>query len=124
MPQPVADREQATPIVARKRLVVLVQVGDVGKCRRQPIVLGSPQTGADGKLDRAEGSREVELLLVREILIVKDQRGVPVHSGVNCGNRRGRQGFGEIKPVDLADEARSDLTDRNRHRQRAPTHAT
>jgi hypothetical protein len=122
MPQPVADGEQATPIVARKRFVVLVQVGDVGKCRRQPSVLGSPQTGADGKLDGADGSSEVQLLLVREVLIVKDQRGVLVHAGVNCGNRPCRHGLGEIEPVDLADEARSNLTDRKRHRQQAPTH--
>jgi hypothetical protein len=42
MPEAVANGEQATAVVARKGFVVLVEIGNVGKCRRQAILLRSP----------------------------------------------------------------------------------
>src|SRR5262245_4948585 len=85
MPEAVADGEQATPVLACKGFVVSVEIGNVGKGRRQAILLRSPQAGADGKLDLAQALREGELLLVGEPLPVKDEDCVAVHSPVNGG---------------------------------------
>src|SRR5271157_679513 len=64
MPKPIANGEQTTPVIARKRLVVPVEVRNVSKRGRQAIVLRFAEAGTDRKLDRAEALRKRQLLLV------------------------------------------------------------
>ncbi len=96
-------------------LLSLSEVGHVGECRRQAIFLGAPQAGADGKLDGAEALGEGELLLVGEVLIVEDEDPVLVHAGVNFGDDLFRQGPRQVDAVNLAGEARANLSDGQGH---------
>ena len=118
VPQPVADREQPPPVLARERLVVLVEVGDVGEGRRQARLVGGAQAGADRMLDRPQALGEGELLLVADVLLVAEhQHGVLVHAGMDGGHLGGRHRLGHVDAVDLARQAGTDLPDRDRHRR-------
>src|SRR5215211_5644803 len=86
VPQAVADREQTSPIIAGEWLVVLVEIRDIGKGRRQTVFAGSAQARADRQLDLAEAAGKGELLLVVDMLIAEDKDGVLVHAGMDVGD--------------------------------------
>src|SRR5207342_801844 len=69
----------------------------------------------DGKLERPETLCERELLLVREVLVVKDQDSILVHAGMNGGDVRSRKRPCEIDAVDLARKTRTNLADGEGH---------
>jgi hypothetical protein len=115
MPEAVADRIQASAVIARERPVVLVEVGDIGERVGQTVLLRTAQAGGNGQLDFAEALREGQLLLVGEGLIVEDQHGVLVHALVNGRNILGRERLGEVEAGGLADETRTDLADAEGH---------
>ena len=79
VPEAVADGELPAPVVGGERLAVPVEVRHIRECRRQPMIFRPPQSDADRLLDRAEASRERELLLVGQVLAAEDQDRVGVH---------------------------------------------
>ena len=84
MPKPIAESEQPPPIVARKKLVVLVEVGDVVHVHRQPPLV--PLRDVAGRLLKTtEVAAERKLRLVGEVLVVEHQHAVLVHAGGECG---------------------------------------
>src|SRR5262245_27617884 len=120
MPEPVADREQPTAVVAGERLVVLVEIGHVGEGRGQPVVVGSAQARAGRVLELAEAARERELLIVVDVLIVEDQHRVLVHALVDRRHLVGGERLAGVQSLDLGGEAWPDLTRlerRNSHRE-------
>src|SRR3989454_7851065 len=120
MPQPVADREQSPPVVPREDVVVLVEVGHVGEGRRQPVLVGSAQAGADRVLELTEAPAEGELLLVVELLIVEDEHGVLVHPGMDRLDVGGGERPREVDTVDFSGETGADLASRDGHRRQPP----
>ena len=82
MPQPVAERGHAAPVVAFETLVVLVEIGDVGEGLAQSH-RGRRQGGVGAFLQGAEVAREGELLFVGHVLAGQDQHGIPVHAGLD-----------------------------------------
>src|SRR5262249_25723156 len=72
VPQPVAQLEQAESAFLAPHLVVVIEVGNVGKflAQTQQRILS---INGDRGLERAEMPREVEMLILREMLIGKDQ---------------------------------------------------
>ena len=89
MPQAVADREQPPPVVAGERLVVLVEVRDIGKCRRETVFARARRRLVPiAKLDLAEAAGEGKLLLVIDVLIAEDEDSVFVHPGMDIGDFR------------------------------------
>ena len=54
MPQPVAEAIEPPPVVARQRLVVRVEVGDIRERRIEPQLAGLADAGASGELKLAE----------------------------------------------------------------------
>ena len=111
MPQTVADREQPPAIVAGERLVVLVEVRDIGKGRRQTVFARRAQARTDRQLDLAEAAGKSELLLVVDILIAEDEDGIFVHAGMDVGDVLRRERPAHIDAFDLAGKAGADLTD-------------
>ena len=115
VPEAIADGEQPPPVIACERLVVLVEIGHVREGRWQAMILGRAQAGADRVLDVAETLREGELLLVVDVLVVKDQHRVLVHAGVDGVGIGLGQRLRYVDAVDLACEAGADLADRDGH---------
>ena len=70
---------------------------------------------ADRPLDPAEIAAEVDLLLVGHRLIVEDQYRVPVHALLDCRDVFWGQRLADVNSIDLSDEDRVDLTNRNAH---------
>src|SRR5438046_4203713 len=120
VPQPVADREQSPPVVPREDVVVLVEVGHVGEGRRQPVLVGSAQAGADCVLELTEAPAEGELLLVGELLIVEDEHGVLVHPGMDRLDVGGGERPREVDTADFSGETGTDLASRDGHRRQPP----
>jgi hypothetical protein len=75
---------------------------------------------AGGILDLAEIARKRDLLVVADVLIVEDEDGVAVHSGVNRFDRVPRKPLLQIDPGYFANEHRMELPYRNRHWRHLP----
>ena len=118
MPQAIAEPEQPSPVVAGEHLLVLVEVRHVGERRGQSQLVGRPQAGADGVLDLAQATREGQLLLVVELLVVEDQHGVTVHAGVDGRDLVRGERPGQVETIDFRGEARPDLAKGDGHRRR------
>src|SRR6476661_5596720 len=115
VPQAVADREQPPPIVAGERLVVLVEVRDIGKRRWETVFARQAQARPDRQLDLAETAGEGELLLVIDVLIAEDEDSVPVHTGMNVGDLFRRERPAHVDAFDLTGETWADLADPDGH---------
>src|SRR6266540_4144558 len=83
MPEPVAEAEEPPPILPGEDLVVLVEIGHVGKGGGEAVLVRCAQARADGVLDLSQAPGESELLLVVDALIVEDEHGIAIHAGVN-----------------------------------------
>ena len=72
VPEPVAELEHALPAFLAPHLIVGIEVGNVGKLLAHA-QLGVLAIQRDRGLERAEVPREVEMLVLRELLVGKDQ---------------------------------------------------
>ena len=75
MPQPVAELEQPSSRVLAPDFVVGVEIGNVGEflAHAQFRILAKER---DRGLERTEISGEIEMLILRELLIWKDQHRI------------------------------------------------
>ena len=71
--------------VARQRLAVLAEVGNVVQPRRQAVVFLLGDGAAARALALAEIQSKGQLLFVRDVLVAKQQHGVFVHARFNIG---------------------------------------
>src|SRR6185295_2550564 len=111
MPQLVADREEPPAVVLPERLVVAVQVRDVGEHRPQAVVRRAAQAVAHRVFERPQRRGEREVLLVRERLVVKDEYRVAVHRGVDLLRVLWSERRGEVDAVDLGADVPAERTD-------------
>src|SRR6187401_1787813 len=115
MPQPVAEVEQSGAAVARQRLAVLAEVGDVVEAGGEAVILLLHDRAAARPFALAEIQREGELLLVGDVLAVEDQYGIFVHSRFDLGRLIPGQRLAQIEAGNLADEMLVQLADRHGH---------
>src|SRR6266576_3644506 len=115
VPELVAEVEHPPPVVARKKRVVLADVGNISHFDRQPPVLRPGDIAADRTLDLTEIAAEGELLLIRDVLVVEGEHRVFVHAGLDRCDLIARQWLPEVDARDLADEDRMDLANTDGH---------
>ncbi len=115
MPQAIAEIEQMSAVVARQRLAVLAEVGDVVEPGLQPRVLGFDDIAAARIFALAEIQRKGQLLLVGQVLIVEQQHGVFIHAGLDIPGLLLCQRLAQIDARYLAEKIRVKLPDRDRH---------
>src|SRR5207245_1635064 len=107
--------EQSGAAVARQRLAVLAEIGDVVEARAEPVIFLLDDRAAARLLALAEIQRESELLLVGEVLAVEDQHGIFVHAGFDLARLLFRQRLAQVKPGNLADKMLVQLADGHSH---------
>ena len=102
-------------MIARQRLAVLAEIGDVIEPGGEAIVFPLGDGAAAGVLALAEIAGENQLLIVRDVLVAEQQHGVFVHAGfdVPCLFRRER--VSQIDAGNLAEKMRVKLADRHGH---------
>ena len=115
MPEAVADGEEPSPIVPRHRLLVLVEIRHIGKRAWQASVFRRAQACPGSVLERAQAQGERKMLLVVDVLVVKDEHRVLVHPVVNGRHLVGGERFAQIDSLDLGGKARPDLSHLDRH---------
>src|SRR3989454_11351448 len=97
------------PVVPGEGLVVLVEIGHVGEGGGEAVLLRRAQARADRVLELTQTAAERELLLVVDLLVVEDQDGVRVHSGMDRRHVFRGEGVGHVDAFDFGGEARADL---------------
>src|SRR6185369_3104321 len=97
MPQAVAKVEQMGAVILRQRLAVLAEVGDVVEAGCQPVVFLLGHGAAARMFALAEIQCKRQLLLVGDVLVVKQQHGIFVHAGFDVGRLMRRA----VVPLDL-----------------------
>src|SRR5450432_1403411 len=115
MPQAVAEIEQMGAMIARQRLAVLAEIGDVVEAGAEAVIFLLGNVAAARVLALAEIQCERNLLLVRYVLVAEQQHGVFIHAGLDIGGLLRRQGFTQIDAGYLAEKMRLKLPDRYRH---------
>jgi len=104
MPELIAKIEKAAPVVRIHDLMGLGEVGNIGKLDGEPAILRLGDIATDRKFDLAEIAAERNLLLIRQLLVMKDQDSVAIHARFD----RIDVGFGErLAEIDI-----TDLTDK------------
>jgi hypothetical protein len=120
MPELVAQVEHPPPVVARQRLVVLVEVGHVGQFRRQTAVGVGGDVAVPRPLDLAEIAAVGDLLVVGEALVVEHQDRVAVHARFDSRGLLGRKRLGDVDAGHLTHEKRVQLADFHAHGGASP----
>src|SRR5882724_1904809 len=115
MPQAIAEIEQMNTAVARQRLAILAEVGNIVKAGTKPGILWLDDIAAARILALAEIQRERHLLLVGNVLLAEQQDGVFVHAGLDVGGLPRRQRLSQIDAGNFAKKMRVKLPDRDRH---------
>src|SRR5260221_10189753 len=93
----------------------MTEIGNIVHQRIEPLFVRLGDVAAGRILDLAEIAGEGDLLLVGDVLVVKDQYRVAVHPGVDRRDIVARQRLPQINPRDLADKDRVTLTNGNGH---------
>src|SRR5208282_3004607 len=76
MPQPVTELEEPHAVFGRHDPAVLVEVGEIGDARAEPLLLvPADVTGGRIALDLAEIASEGELLLIGDVLLAEHEDG-------------------------------------------------
>src|SRR3954462_10117525 len=116
MPELVAQVEQPAAVIASQRTMIRAQMRDIVHQWMKPLFVRLGDIAASGILDFTEVAAERDLLLVNNVLVVKDEDGITVHPGLDRLDIGARQRRSQIDPGHLADKNRVDLADSNRHR--------
>ena len=120
MPEVVAQLEEPHPVLGRHDLAVLVQVGEIRDVGAEPMILAlADMAGGLVSLQLAEVQREGKLLLVREVLAVKDEHGVLVHPRIDRRHLLATHRPGDVNPRHLSRELISQRADRYGHLARS-----
>jgi hypothetical protein len=101
-------------------LLYFVEIRNVGKGGRKAVIFRRAQAGPDRVLDFAEAAGKCELLLVVDRLAVERENRVLVHAGMDCPDVLGRERLTQVNAFNLADKARTDLTNGDGHAALSP----
>src|SRR5258705_8917151 len=116
MPEPITELEKPDAILGRHDLALAIQVRKIRDARAEAMVLAlADVAGALVILELAEIERERDLLLVREVLITKDEHGIRIHPRLDRRHVRGADRFGDVQPRDLSRERATQRVDRYGH---------
>src|SRR6185312_7993597 len=115
MPEAVAEVEQMRAMIARQRLAVLAEIGNVVQPGGEPVVLLFCHGAAAGIFALAEVAREAELLVVGYVLVTEQQHGVFVHAGFDVDGLLRRQRLPQVDAGDFAEKMWVKLPDRHGH---------
>src|SRR5260370_25926337 len=115
MTQAVAEVEQMAAVIARQRIAVLAEIGDVVEPGGEPVIFLLGHGAAARVLALAEIAREYQLLIVRYVLVADQQHGVVVHAGFDIPGLLRRQRLAQIDARDLTKKMRVKLPDRDSH---------
>src|SRR5205085_11337926 len=115
MPEPIAEVEQSGAAVARQRLAVLAEVGDVVEPGGEAVIFFLHDRSAARLLAFAKVQRKGELLLIGDVLAVEDQHGIFVHARFGLARLLLRQRLTQIETRNLTDKMLVQLTDGHRH---------
>src|SRR5258706_7070719 len=115
MPQAVAEVEQMAAVIARQRIAVLAEIGDVVEPGGEPVIFLLGHRAAARVLALAEIARKYQLLIVRYVLIAEQQHRVFVHAGFDIPGLPRRQRLAQIDARDLTEKMRVKLPDRDSH---------
>src|SRR4030095_14549721 len=97
-------------------ILLAIQVREIGAARAEAMVLAlADVAGALVVLELAEIQRERDLLLVREVLIAKDEHGIRIHPRLDRRHVHGADRFGDVQPRDLSRERATQRVDRYGH---------
>src|SRR5882757_1796630 len=102
-------------VIARQRLAVPAEVGDVVEAGLEPRILRLDDVAAARIFAFAEIQCERQLLFVGNVLIGEQQHGVFIHAGFDIPGLQRRQGFTQIDARNFTEEMRVKLPDRDRH---------
>ena len=116
VPQPVTELKEPHSILVRHDVAVLVEVGKIGDARAQPLFLAfSDMTRRLIAFELAEMAGKRDLLFISDVLVAKDQHGIPVHPGLDRSHLLPGERFAAIDALDFADKYRMHLADRYGH---------
>ena len=119
VPQPVAHLEHALPGILAPHLVFRIEIGNVGEFLAQA-QLGVLAMQRDRGLQRPEIPGEVEMLVLRQLLVGEDQHrvfGESILDRVEVGRLERRR---QIDVADLGSKVLRDRTDGDGHGRRLP----
>ena len=114
MPQPVAEIVQPLAVVGLEDAVLGIEIADVGQVlvQAQLVVLARLE---DRGLERPEVAGEVELALVVELLVGKDQHGILGEGGADGGEIVGGKRLAERDVAHFGGEIGGDRLDGDGH---------
>jgi hypothetical protein len=116
MPQPVAQLEEPLAIVGRDDLAILVEVGEIGDSLTEAGFRRLADcAGPLLDLERTEIPREGDLLLIGDVLVVKNQHTVAIHRILDGDSVLAADRLGEVDARRLSSKDRMELPDGDRH---------
>jgi hypothetical protein len=119
MPKPVAQLKQALSAFLAPYFAFVIEVGHICKLWAQAQRLIFSIKG-NGGLKRSEVPGEVEMLVLRKMLVGKDQDRVVGERFIDCGQVGGPDGTRQVDIADLGSKARRDRIDDYGHSDRLP----
>ena len=110
MPQAISQIEHALAVVTREQTMVAVQVGKVTHTGTEPTLLGLSDIAlVVGHLKCPKAATEVELLVIGQGLVTKDQHCVFIDALRDSCHRFYRQRAPQIETADLGCKRRAKL---------------
>ena len=104
MPKHITQAVQPAPVIPCQNCIVLIQVGDIGERRMQPLLTRLADPGAAGFLKVAEQTAERELLLVGDPLVTEHQYAMCGDRGFNRGGGSRVERLRQIDPANFGGE--------------------
>src|ERR1700721_4010633 len=115
MPQAVAEIEQMGAVIARQRLAVLAEIGDVVESGGEAVIFALGDRAAAGALALTEIPGKNQLLFVRDVLVAKQQHGIFVHAGFDVACLFRGEGLSQIDAGNFTEKMRVKLANRHGH---------
>jgi len=97
-----AELIEAAGVIGRAKLLVLVEVRDIGHLETQARLC--PFSGASGGLDLPEMARKGQPPIVIELLVAEDPHRIKIDRIRDCADRSWRDRVARIKVRNLTDE--------------------
>src|ERR1700727_765392 len=115
MPQAVAEIEQMGAVIARQRLAVLAEIGDVVESGGEAVIFALGDRATAGAFALTEIPGKNQLLVVRDVLVAKQQHGIFVHAGLDIPCLVRSERLTQIDAGNLTEKMRVKLANRHGH---------
>ena len=119
MPESISEIEHAFTVIRTEGLVMPIKIGDIRHQRVEAafVLLGDIADGA-WALQGAEITTEFLLLLICNVLVVKNQNAIFIHPGLDGRNLVGVERVFQIDALDFAAKHRMKWSNVNGHCQK------